>query len=166
MEKKCIDNATAGIQKDKKGKCNLSSTKPVTFNATMIGNVSFISSSSCTSLQVLTDLCEEWYIMWLDGATMYQHPFASRDQAVGFIEELLAGRFDTSEGVQPSAFAARRELEPRLNVKHVRYVAHAEEMENFEGALDHEEVENMRHAHIIREALHPPSEPSWGKTSS
>ncbi len=40
----------------------------------------------CTSLQVIIDLCEEWHLLWLDGATIYKHIFVSRGLAVGFIE--------------------------------------------------------------------------------
>ena len=119
---------------------------------------------SYISLQVLTDLCEVWHVLWLDGATIYQHSFASRDQAVGFIEDFLAGRFDTSEGVQLSAFADRREMEPRLDVRCVRDGAFAEQLESLEGALDPDEIEEMRRAHMIRNWLHPPTKPSWGQS--
>ena len=80
----------------------------------------------------------------------------------GFYREFLAGFFDTVEGVQQSASAERRELEPRLDVACVRHAAVVEQLESLEGTLDPDEVENMRRAHMVREVQHPPWEPSWG----
>ena len=50
---------------------------------------------------MLTDLRDEWQLLWLDGSTLFQHPFTSRSQAVGFIEDFLARRIEASDGVHP-----------------------------------------------------------------
>ncbi|CAL5229867.1 g13278 [Coccomyxa viridis] len=63
---------------------------------------------------VLTDLGDEWHAMWLDGCTIYQHTFASRGPAVGFIRELLAGRFEMSAPISQTNFAKRRQIDDRL----------------------------------------------------
>ena len=64
--------------------------------------------------QVFTDLGDEWHAMWLDGCTIYQHTFASRGPAVGFIRELLAGRFEMSAPISQTNFAKRRQIDDRL----------------------------------------------------
>ncbi len=66
------------------------------------------------SLQVLTDLDDEWDAMWLDGSTIYQHIFASRGPAVAFIRDLLAGRFKTCKDISQTSFAERRQIDDRL----------------------------------------------------
>lgn len=66
-------------------------------------------------LQVLTDLCREWLLMWLNSSTIFTHPFTSRAEAVGFLEDYMAGRVEASEGVERDAtFAKRRKIEDRL----------------------------------------------------
>jgi len=65
---------------------------------------------------VLTDLCDEWHLLWLDSATIKHYAIDTRGQAIGFVEDLLAGRFEASEGVEPNAagVAKRRKIEDRL----------------------------------------------------
>ena len=65
--------------------------------------------------------------MWLDGSTIYQHPFASRAPAVGFIRALLAGRFETSAPISQTSFAKRRQIDDRLCVDFA--AAYAERVE-------------------------------------
>ena len=64
--------------------------------------------------QVLTDLDDEWHAMWPDGCTIYQHTFASRAPALGFIRELLVGRFETSAPILQTSFAKRRQIDDKL----------------------------------------------------
>ncbi len=65
---------------------------------------------------MLTDLCDEWHLLWLDGNTITQHPFTSRAQAVGFIEDMLADRTEASRGGHPTTerVAKRGKREYRL----------------------------------------------------
>ncbi len=65
-------------------------------------------------LQVVTDLNDEWHAMWLDGSTIYQRAFESRNQAVGFIQDLLAGRHEMCSDVAQLDFAKRRQIDPRV----------------------------------------------------
>ncbi|CAL8468972.1 g8513 [Coccomyxa elongata] len=65
---------------------------------------------------VLTDLRDKWHLLWMDQSTINHHCFISRAEAVGFIEDFLAGGIEASEGVDPSAarVAKRRKLGGQL----------------------------------------------------
>lgn len=64
-------------------------------------------------MQVLTDLNDEWHVIWLDGRTIFHHPFPSRVKAVGFIYAFLDGCLDACKG-SPCQFATRREVDQEL----------------------------------------------------
>ena len=51
--------------------------------------------------------------MWVDGRTIYHHPFASRAKAVAFIRAFLAGHYDTCED-NACQFAKRGVVDQRL----------------------------------------------------
>ena len=74
-------------------------------------------------LQVVTDLNDEWHAMWLDGSTIYQRAFESRNQAVGFIQDLLAGRHEMCSDVAQLDFAKRRQIDPRVLANYARDAA-------------------------------------------
>ena len=80
-------------------------------------------------LQVVTDLNDEWHAMWLDGSTIYQHPFESQGRAVGFIQDLLAGRHETCEDTRQLGFAKRRQISPRVLEDCARNAAFLQEVE-------------------------------------
>ena len=67
--------------------------------------------------------------MWLDGSTIYQHTFASRGRAVGFIDDLLAGRFETCGDISQTSFAKRRHIDDRLCDSCARDAAFAQQVE-------------------------------------
>ncbi|CAL8468992.1 g8533 [Coccomyxa elongata] len=112
---------------------------------------------------VLTDLCDEWHLLWLDGSTITQHRFTSRAQAVGFIEDFLADRTDASRGGYPTPerVAKRRKVEVRLMPGAAACVAFEEQMESLEGVIDPSELRQMRDAHMLRQFLDSPCAPSW-----
>lgn len=58
------------------------------------------SSDGLILLQVLTDLADNWQLVWLDGSTIYQHAFKSRGEAVGFLDAFLTGRLQADEGIE------------------------------------------------------------------
>ncbi len=114
-------------------------------------------------LQVVTDLNDEWLVMWLDASTIYQHAFDSRDQAAGFMRDFLAGRFDTSERLKQSSFAQRHQVDEWLDVSCVRDAAHAEHMNSLVGhgaTLTHEALRKEEISHLVRQILSPPNAPS------
>ena len=80
-------------------------------------------------LQVLTDLINEWHAMWLDGSTIYQHTFTSQNRAVGFIDDLLAGRFETCRDISQTSFANRRQMDDRLCVSCARNALFAQQVQ-------------------------------------
>ena len=63
----------------------------------------FYMSISTANVQVLTDLVDERHCLHLDGATISQFTFASRGQAVAFMEDFLADRLAASEGASEGA---------------------------------------------------------------
>ena len=87
--------------------------------------------------------------------------FPSRSQAVGFIEDTLAGRIDASEGVHPSVarFAKRREVPDRLMPGAAASVAFEEQMESLEGVVDPSELKQMRAEFLVRQFVNsrPPA---------
>ena len=86
-------------------------------------------------LQVLTDLNDEWHAIWLDDSTIYQHTFASRGLAVGFIEDLLAGRFETCGTISQSSFAKRRKIDYQLSDSCARDAAFAQQVDALNACL-------------------------------
>ena len=116
-------------------------------------------------LQVLTDLSDEWHLLWLDGATINQHAFPSRGQAVGFIEDFLAGRFEKIQGVDAGTdqFAKRRRIDGRLTATSgaVDSTAFAEQMQSLEGVLAPSELMQMRADHLVHLLKSSPCAPSW-----
>ncbi|CAL5227940.1 g10987 [Coccomyxa viridis] len=78
---------------------------------------------------VLTDLINEWHAMWLDGSTIYQHTFTSQNRAVGFIDDLLAGRFETCRDISQTSFAKRRQMDDRLCVSCARNALFAQQVQ-------------------------------------
>jgi len=116
-------------------------------------------------LQVLTDLRDEWHLLWLDSATIEQHGFNTRGQAIGFIEDPLAGRFE-GEGIEPSAavVAKRRKIEDRLTVTSGVDDSDAfkDQMESLEGLLTHNELMQMKADRLVRLLETSPFAPSWG----
>ena len=97
-------------------------------------------------LQVLTDLCDEWHLLWLDSATIKHYAIDTRGQAIGFVEDLLAGRFEASEGVEPNAagVAKRRKIEDRLIATSGVDDSDAfkEQVESLEGVLARRKIED------------------------
>ena len=71
-------------------------------------------------MQVLSDLNDEWHTMWLDGSIIFQHTFASRGRAVGFIRDLLAGRFETCKDISQTSFAKRRQMDDLIRINCAR----------------------------------------------
>ena len=71
-------------------------------------------------MQVLTDLRDEWKLLWIDGSRLNIHPFVDRASAVGHIEQHLAqlrpppddamGSADVQHGQLPKS----RRFEDRL----------------------------------------------------
>ena len=64
--------------------------------------------------------------MWMDGSTIFHHPFASRAEAVAFIQAFLAGRFDAHEGGLEGSlcqFAKRRKVDHKLKPSRIGMVA-------------------------------------------
>lgn len=116
---------------------------------------------------MLTDLCDEWHLLWLDGSTVNQHAFTSRAQAVGFIEDFLADRIEASMGGHPTAarVAKRRRVEARLTPGAAASAAFAEQMESLEGVVDPNELMQMRAAFMLRQFVNSPCAPSWRSAS-
>ena len=108
---------------------------------------------------MLTDLRDEWQLLWLDESTLFQHTFNSRSQAVGFIEDFLARRIEASEGVHPSAarVANRRRIEPRLMPGATASALLAEQIESLEGVTDTTELRQMEIWNLLRHLMlsHP-----------
>lgn len=116
-------------------------------------------------LQVLTDLCDNWHLLWLDSATINQHAFTSRGQAVGFIEDLLAGGIEASEGVEHNAgrVAKRHKIDDRLAATSgaADSTAFADQMQSLEGLLAPSELMQMRADRLVRLLETSPFAPSW-----
>ncbi len=82
-------------------------------------------------LQVVTDLNDEWHAMWMDGRTIFHHPFPSGAGAVAFIQAFLAGRLDAHEGGLEGGlcqFVKRRKLEHKLEPSRIGMVALMKEL--------------------------------------
>jgi len=87
---------------------------------------------------------------------------------VGFIEGLVAGRFNASEGVEPDAarVAKRRKVADRLVASGADSSAFEEQMESLEGVLPPDELTQMRASlsaeQLFRSFAMSPYAPSWG----
>ena len=62
-------------------------------------------------MQVLTNLCEVWYALWMDGPEIFQVLFATKESAVEFLNDLLAGRFEACQSGLRAKVAQRGELD-------------------------------------------------------
>ncbi len=60
--------------------------------------------------QVVTDLCSEWHILWMDDTDICQSKFSTRAQAVMVIKGILAGSIEASQGCTQGAIVQRREI--------------------------------------------------------
>ena len=86
--------------------------------------------------------------MWLDGSTICQHPFQTRAEAVGFIEDILAGRLQANEEDDPEVarIVKRHKIDDRLAVAPgaIEDTLFREQMQSLEGFLPHNELMQMR----------------------
>ncbi len=63
-------------------------------------------------LQVATDLCDEWWLLWMNCSDICQLAFASKAQAVAFITDYLNG--EACEGGLETVIAIRGPIDKRL----------------------------------------------------
>ncbi len=61
--------------------------------------------------QVLTDLCEAWHALWVDGLELLQTICATKESAVEFVNDLLAGRSEACRGGLGAKAAQRSEID-------------------------------------------------------
>ena len=66
---------------------------------------------TCSFLQVLTDLCEIWYALWMDDREIFRVLFPTKESAEEFVNDLLARRFEACHSGLRAKAAQRRELD-------------------------------------------------------
>ncbi len=64
--------------------------------------------------QVVTDLRNEWHLIWMDDDTTFQCHFPTRARAVMVINDILAGSIKSGQGGTQSTIAQRREVAKQL----------------------------------------------------
>ena len=91
---------------------------------------------------------DDWRLVWLDGSAIWQHPFETRAEAVGFIEDFLAGRLQENEEIKPeeARIVKRHKIHDRLAATPggIEDTVFGEQMQNLEGLLPHHELMQMR----------------------
>jgi len=103
---------------------------------------------------VITDLIDDWRLVWLDGSTICEHPFQTRAEAVGFIEDILVGRLQANEEDEPEVarIVKRHKIDDRLAATPgaIEDTLLGEQMQSLEGLLPHSELMQMKAERLMR----------------
>ena len=124
--------------------------------------------------QVLTDLRDDWSLLWLNERVMTTAGFDSRSDAIGFIEKLLtpsaSGSKSTDKDIsKEDPVAARLAKRHRIAESLITSIgasdALSEQIQSLQGAVPEAELMQMRAAQALRELYEHPAAAAWAHAS-
>ena len=120
--------------------------------------------------QVITDLMDDWSLLWLSGRAMTIAAFDNRSHAIGFMEKLLASSISNSESIDEDvptfsgnegpladSLSKRRRIAPGLITSIGASDALSEQIQSLEGLVPEAELTQMRVEQALRELNEHPT---------